>query len=159
MVRLICLVLALTGSLAMYGQSTESLTMVPRLGGAHFEYRKDTSIFDVSHREVLDIMFKDQQAYDLFRKARNQSRVAGLMGFTGVGMVVVPLFTAATGGEPEWGLAAGGTALIVASIPFQRAFRRNAQEAVDAFNKRHTAFKPRVDYYVAGLGARLVIRF
>ena len=33
------------------------------------------------------------------------------------------------------GLAAGGTALIVASIPFQRAFRRNAQEAVDAFNK------------------------
>jgi hypothetical protein len=133
--------------------------MIPRLGGAHFEYRKDTNIFDVSHREVLDIMFKDQQAYDLFRKARNQSRVAGLMGFTGVGMIVVPLFTAATGGEPEWGLVAGGTALLAASIPLQRAFRRNAHQAVDEFNKRHTAFRPRADYYVAGLGARIVIRF
>ncbi len=130
-----------------------------RFGGAEFEYTKDTSTFDISPKEVLVIMKNDPLAYAEFKKAKSNYSVSGVLGFLGGGLIIVPVVTAIAGGEPEWGLAAGGAALVISSIPLHRAFKRHAQSAIDTFNKKHTAFIPRTEYYLSGLGARVVIKF
>ncbi len=137
----------------------ESLVMYHSFGGAEFEYTRDTSTFDVSPKEVLQIMKDDPLAFEEFKKARKNYNAAGVLGFVGGTLVIVPVITAIAGGEPEWALAAGGAALLIASVPLHRAFKRHAQGAVDTFNKKHTAFIPRTEYYVFGLGAKVVIKF
>lgn len=133
--------------------------MYPRFGGAEFEYNKDTSSFDISPKEVLVIMKSDPLAYEEFKKARSNYNASGVLGFLGGGLIIVPVITAIAGGDPEWGLAAGGVALVITSIPLHRAFKRHAQSAIDTFNKKHTAFRPRTEYFISGLGARVVIKF
>jgi len=140
-------------------QHRESLTVYPRFGGAHFEYTNDTATFDVSPKEVLEIVHDDPLAYAEFKKARSNNRAAGILGFAGGSLLAIPLVEALMGNSPEWSLAAGGAALLVTSIPFHKAFRKHAENSVDLFNKKHTAFKPRAEYFLSGLGARIVIRF
>lgn len=142
--------------LATHGQK---LTMYRTFGGAHFEYEKDTSVFQVSPRQVGQILFDDPEAYAEFKKARSNNAVAGILGFVGAGLLIIPTVTAIAGGEPEWGLAAGGAALIIGSIPLQRNARRHAQNAVDLHNKKHASTLPRTTYYVSATGVRMVIRF
>lgn len=141
--------------------SVRRLTMHKTFGGAHFEYQKDTTIFLVSPKQVLSILKDDQNtlAYEEFKKARNNSTAAGILGFAGGVLIGFPIGTAIAGGEPEWGMAAGGAALIIASIPLASAYKRHAENAVNQYNSRHTAFKPKVDYYFLGTGLKVIIRF
>ncbi|MBY0434630.1 MAG: hypothetical protein K2U26_11020 [Cyclobacteriaceae bacterium] len=142
-----------------YVSHAQQLAVYKTFGGLKFEYQKDTTIFPVSPRQVATILKDDPLAYAEFKKARTNNSVAGVVGFLGGVMIGLPLGTAIGGGEPEWGLAAGGAALIVASIPFSSAFRKHSLNAVEMYNKKHTAFKPRFDYFLAGAGVRLVVRF
>ena len=140
-------------------QSRDSLTMYRTFGGADFEYTKDTNTYYVSPKQVLEIMRDDQLAHAEFKKARLDNSVAGAMGFIGGSLILFPLVTAIVGGDPEWGMAAGGAALIVASIPFAKAFKRHAQSSVYIYNKKHTAFRPRTKFFFSGLGAKVLIKF
>jgi hypothetical protein len=140
-------------------QAFEQITMHKTFGATRFEYTKDTVTFSVSPKEVLQIMSDDPLAYEEFWKAKKNYSLAGVMGFTGAALIALPLTSAIAGGDPEWVLAAGGAALIVGSAHFSRVFNRHAQSAVITFNKRHTAFKPRFDYFLSGLGMKFTLKF
>ncbi len=140
-------------------QAFEQITMHKTFGSTRFEYTKDTVTFSVSPKEVLQIVGDDPLAYEEFWKAKSNYSVAGVMGFVGAVMIAVPVGTTIAGGDPEWAFAAGGAALIIGSMHFSKAFNRHAQTAVNTFNKRHTAFKPRMNYVFSGLGLKVALRF
>ena len=137
----------------------QSLTVHKTFGSTRFEYHKDTATFTVSPKQVLDIMQDDPLAYAEFKKARYNYSTAGILGFAGGVLIAVPIGTAIAGGEPEWALAAAGAALVITSIPLSKAFRRHAEEAIDIYNKKRTAFRPRTEYLWRGMGVGVVIKF
>lgn len=133
--------------------------MYKNFGSTTFEYTEKDSVFTVSPKQVLFIMKDDPLAYEEFKKAKINSGIAAIMGFAGVVMIAIPVASAIGGGTPEWGFAAGGAALIIGSIPLNRAFKHHAEHAIDVYNKKHTAFRPRANYFLAGIGAKVVIKF
>lgn len=137
----------------------QQLTMYHTFGGARFEYTKDTTTFSVSPKQVSQILYDDPTAYEEFKRARSNYAAAGVLGFIGGGLIGFPIGTAIAGGDPEWALAAGGAAIIIASIPLTSAFKHHAEQAIDIYNKKHTAFRPRTEYFLSGLGVRVVIKF
>ena len=158
----IIILLSMTAILPGFGQADstiQELTMYKTFGGAHYEYQKDTMIYAVSPKQVLLILKDDPLAYAEFKKAKSYNSLGGILGFVGGVMLIVPVGSAIVGSDPEWGLAAGGAALIIASIPFMKAYRRHAESAIDIYNKKHTAFRPRTEYYFSGLGIRMAIKF
>lgn len=156
---LLLFLLTCFGSHACIAQAFEQITMHKGFGSTRFEYTKDTVTFSVSPKEVLQIMGDDPLAYEEFWKAKKNYSVAGLMGFTGAALVTIPIASAIAGGNPEWSFAAGGVALMIGSIHFSKAFNRHAQSAVNTFNKRHTAFRPRAGYLFSGLDLKLILKF
>lgn len=118
----------------------QDIVMYKTFGGVRFEY--DSMV--ISPRQVQSILIDDAVAYGKFRKARTNSAVSALLGFTGGVLVGIPVGTAILGGDPEWGLALGGAALIGVSIPFNRGFQRNAQGALDIHNQKKSS---RRNYY------------
>jgi len=138
---------------------SQSITMQKHFGNTSFEYTEGDSVYRIGQKQVSFVMKDDPLALAEFKKARTNSTLAGIMGFTGAVLVVVPVAGAIGGGDPEWVLAAGGAALILGSIPLNKAFKRHAERAIDIYNKKHTSFRLRTDYYLSGAGARVVIRF
>lgn len=137
----------------------ERLVMYPRFGTVHFEYEKDTVAYQVTPKQVSQILFDHPEAYREFKTARTHSTLSGICGFVGMGLILFPTATAALGGDPEWGMAAGGAALVIASIPLSRSYRQKAQHALDSFNRKHSAFVPRPYLQFRGNGASLIFRF
>ncbi|MEJ0054166.1 MAG: hypothetical protein WDN75_00035 [Bacteroidota bacterium] len=133
--------------------------MQKHFGNTSFEYTEGDSVYRIGQKQVLFVMKDDPMALAEFKKARTNSTLGSIMGFTGEVLIIVPVVSALTGGEPEWLLAAGGAALILGSIPLNKAFKHHAMNAMDIYNKKHTSFRPRTEYYLSGAGARVVIRF
>jgi len=139
----------------------ERLILYSSFGSVHFEYEKDTAVFQVTPRQVSQILFDHPQALKEFTRARRSSTWAGIVGFLGAGLVILPAATAVAGGDPEWAYAAGGAALLAGSIPLSLNYRKKAQHALDLFNERRrgASLQPRANFYAMGNGFRLVIRF
>lgn len=155
-VFLVLLVLAL-GS-RVYAQ--ERLMVYKSFGGLHFEYEKDTAAYQVTPKQVSQILFDYPDAYQEFKTARAHSTWAGILGFVGAGLIIIPTTTAILGGTPEWGMAAGGAALVAGSIPLSQSYRRKTLSALEKFNARHaSSLKPHTEFFFCGTGMRLVIRF
>jgi hypothetical protein len=132
----------------------QEIKIYKTFGGVRFEM--DTLV--ISPKQVLELLKVEPMAYQEFKRAKVNYNVAGVLGFTGGVLIAIPLGTVIVGGEPEWGLAAGGAALLLASIPFNRAFKNRAVNALDLYNKNHASrIKPTLHF--AGTQARLVIRF
>ena len=129
--------------------------MEKTFGGARFE----TDTMTLSLNQVLEVMHNDPHAVDEFRRAKSNYSVSGLLGFTGGLLVAVPLVTALIGGKPEWSLVVAGSALILVSIPFTRAFYRHAENALEDYNKKFSASRIKTNIYLTGSGAKIVIRF
>lgn len=143
---LMCLLVVLL----IHEATAQKVTMYKTFGGVRFEYDSTT----VSPRQVSEILSIDPVAAAEFRKARTNSGAAGVFGFAGGFLLAFPLGTAVAGGDPEWGLAAGGAALVLASLPFNRAFKLRATTALDHYNKgqRTSRFsKPELNVIGAGL--------
>lgn len=123
-------------------------------GGVRFE--RDTVTLGLN--QVLDIVKENPKAYAELKRAKLNYNAAGVFGFAGAVLIGFPVGTAIAGGDPEWGLAAGGAALIIASIPFTSAFRGHTMEALDIYNNKNISrIKPEFQFY--GSGARLILRF
>jgi hypothetical protein len=137
----------------------ERLMMYPSFGAVHFEYEKDTVAFQVTPKQVSQILFDQPEALREFKTARTHSTLSGICGFVGMGLILVPTATAALGGDAEWVMAAGGAALVIGSIPLSRSYRRKAQHAIDLFNRKHSAFLLRPYLQFRGTGASLILRF
>ncbi len=151
-IRLIVFFCLFTCSSVSFGQKIE---IYKTFGGYRFE-RDSVSI---SPKMVLETMKDNQLAYMEFKKAKTNLDVASVLGFTGGLLIGFPLGTAIVGGEPEWGLAAGGLGLILISIPFNNAFKQHALSALDNYNADLNARRVKVNFYLAGAGGRLIIKF
>jgi hypothetical protein len=124
-------------------------------GGVRFEM--DTLTLGLN--QVLDIVKENPEAYAELRRAKTNYNAAGVLGFTGVILIVIPVGTVIAGGDPEWGLAAGGAALLLSSIPFTTAFRGHTMQALDSYNANHKTSRLTTEWQFYGSGARLIIRF
>ncbi|MEQ1584392.1 MAG: hypothetical protein ABL895_00825 [Cyclobacteriaceae bacterium] len=132
----------------------QQLKMYKTFGGARFEM--DTLV--LSPKQVLEILKVEPAAYEEFKRAKANYNVAGVMGFSGAFLIAFPVVSAISGGDPEWGFAAGGAALILGSIHFNRVFKGRAFHALELYNtKLTTRIQPTLYFY--GTQARLVIRF
>lgn len=135
------------------GQS-KSITLYKTFGGVRFE--RDSLI--LSPKQVQYILEEDAMALSLFKKARTNSATASVLGFAGGVLVGIPVGTALLGGDPEWGLALGGAALIGVSIPFNRLFLKQAQQAIDRHNQQIGAAKLKPELFWAGSQAGIRLR-
>lgn len=135
----------------------QKIEMYKTFGGVRFE--RDSLV--ISPRQVQSILWEDALASGKFRKARVNSSVSAVLGFAGGILIGIPVGTALIGGgDPEWGLALGGAALIGVGIPFNRAFKRNAQDALDIHNQKKSArrdFQPELFWSGSQVGLRLKI--
>jgi len=111
-------------------------------------------------KEILALMESNPEAFNAFKKAKSNLDMASVLGFAGGFMVGWPLGAAVAGGEPQWGLAAAGGALVVLSIPFSTGFKKHATKAVDIYNGNNPmarAYPARVTISTFGVGARITI--
>ena len=124
-------------------------------GGVRFEM--DTVTLGLN--QVLNIVEENPEAYAELKRAKSNYSAAGVLGFSGGILIALPIINAIVGGSPEWGLAAGGAALVLASIPFTTAFRVHTMQALELYNGKFktSRLKPELQFY--GTGARLTIRF
>ncbi|MCB0492306.1 MAG: hypothetical protein KDC93_07810 [Cyclobacteriaceae bacterium] len=139
-------------AIVSFGQKIE---IYKTFGGYRFE-RDSVSI---SPKMVLETMKDNQLAYMGFKKAKTNLDISSALEFTGGLLILIPIGTAILGGDPEWGLAAGGVGLILASIPFNNAFKQHALTALDNYNADFSARRVKFNFYLAGAGGRLVIKF
>ncbi len=128
--------------------------MVRSFGSTRFEM--DT--LTLSAKQVSGILKENAVAYEEFKKARLNSGLGGVVGFGGAILIAIPVVTVLAGGKPEWALAGVGGALVIASIPLDKAYRRHAQNALDEYN-RNFAARIHSRLYLSATGAQRVIRF
>jgi hypothetical protein len=140
-----------------FGLSSQAqeITLYKTFGGVRFE--RDTVVLSI--KMVSEILRENPQASEEFRKARVNYNTAGILGFTGGALILIPVTTAILGGNPEWPLAIGGAALIVGSIQFNRVFKSRAVNALDIYNGKVATSRIKPEFYFSGTGARLVIKF
>lgn len=151
-IRLFALLCFISCSQVSYGQE---INIYKTFGSFRFE-RDSVAI---SPRMVLEIMKDNPLAYAEFKKAKTNLDAASVIGFAGGLLIGFPIGTAIAGGEPEWGLAAGGLGLILASIPLTSAFKNHALNALDNYNGSLSSRRVKVNFYLAGAGGKLIIRF
>ena len=143
--RLTFLFLLLFNSIVV---SAQEIKMYKSFGGVVFEM--DT--LTLSMKQVMTLLnARNAAAYQEFKKAKANLDVSSVMGFTGGALIAFPLGTAVAGGEPEWGLAAGGAALILGSIPIYRSFRGRAIQALDIYNGTSSRLKPKFQFRGNGI--------
>lgn len=130
--RNLTLLLSLVAVLTVLQSNAQRLEIHRTVGGAHF--MMDTLY--LSHRQVSEIVNVDPQASHEFKVALKNYRTGGILGFGGAIVLAIPVVNAIAGGEPEWLMAGGGAILLVASLPFSRAFKSHAQLAIDGYNLR-----------------------
>lgn len=135
--------------------SAQEIKMYKGFGSVVFEMDTIT----LSMKQTMSILnARNVAAYQEFKKAKTRLDVSSVMGFTGGVLIAIPLASTIGGGEPEWAIAAGGAALIIASIPIYRSFRGRALHALDIYNGNETArLKP--ELYFWGSGVKVVVRF
>lgn len=113
-----------------------------------------------SPAEILEVMKSDPKAYQEFKKAKGNLAGATVLGFIGGGLIGWPIGTSLGGGDPQWGLAGGGVALILLSIPLISGFNKHAEKAIELYNSdSQTSHKISIGVLPYGAGAKLVIRF
>ena len=113
-------------------------------------------------KEVLPYMANNDEAYSAFKKAKSNHDAAGVFGFIGGAMIGYPLGTAIAGGNPEWGLAAGGVGFVLLSLPFSHAFSKHAIHAFDLYSQSNaqTILKPKLYVgHIRGSSLGIIVKF
>lgn len=116
--------------LGSYFSWSQQLSIYKTFGGYRFE--KDS--IAISPKMIMRLMEPNVEAYNEFKKANANYNIMSVMKFTGGALILFPAATAIAGGEPEWGLAAGGLALLLGSIPLNSSFQQHALNALDIYN-------------------------
>lgn len=128
--------------------------MYKTFGGVRYEM--DTLV--LGPKQVLEVLKSNPVAFEEFKRAKVNYNIAGVLGFTGGVLIGLPIGTAIAGGDPEWGLAAGGVGLLLATIPFNRAYKGRAFGAIELYNKKETS-RVKPIFHFNGTQAKLVVRF
>ncbi len=147
-IGIVCLV-------ACHSLMAQKIEMYKTFGGVRY-LRNDSLLSDP---QMSMILYKDNKAaYTEFKKAKKYSVISSIMGFTGGALIAVPLITAVAGGEPEWLFVAGGGALILGSIPFNRIYKARSLHAIDIYNEKLTS-RIKTNFYFTGSRAGVVVKF
>lgn len=146
-------IVSFTASISL-AQTAGEITLVKTFGGARFEM--DT--LTLSPQQVMTILKDTPLAYEEFKQAKRNYSTAGVMGFAGGLLIGFPIGTLIAGGDPEWSLAIGGAALLLGSIPLNKAFQRHASNALDLHNKKYSS-RISTNFYLSGTGFKLRFRF
>src|SRR6478735_6276992 len=129
---------------------SQKIEMFKKFGGVRF-MQGDTLL---SERQVAMILFKENKsAYVTLKKAKKFNTFSSILGFTGTALIAVPVISAIAGGTPEWGLAAGGAALIIASIPLNRIYKSRTLDALDIYNGEQPTGRMQPSLYFTGTRA------
>lgn len=127
----------------------QEIKMYKSFGGVVFEM--DTVTLSV--KQVMTLLnARNAAAYQEFKKAKTNLDVSSVMGFAGGALIAFPVGTAVAGGDPEWGFAAGGVALILGSIPIYRSFRGRAIHALDIYSGTSSRLKPTLHFNGTSVG-------
>lgn len=111
----------------------------------------------LKNKDVLQRLEGNTEAYNEFKIARSNYGASQALGFVGGALIGWPLGTALAGGDPQWGLAAGGAALVLAALPFDGKFRKHARNALSMYNGQPvTRVDVRFRFY--GYGAAVVLK-
>lgn len=157
--RFILTALSFTLTIFSFAQGTEGkIRMEKHFGGPRF-YQDERLL---KPKDVLNIMASDEEAFNVFKKAKANYDAAQVFGFIGGFMVGWPLGTALGGGEPQWGIVAGGAGALLLSLPFSGEFKKHARNAVEIYNREPLYDKSnRVSILLIpyGAGGKAIIRF
>jgi hypothetical protein len=112
-------------------------------------------------KEVLSVMAGNPEAYAAYKKAKSNYDAGQVIGFIGGFMVGYPLGTALGGGDPQWGIAAGGVGLLLLNIPLSTAYKKHAGNAIELYNGQtgSTARNYSIELTPTVTGAKAVLRF
>lgn len=111
--------------------------------------------------EMVKTMESNDEAFREITKARTNNTIGMVLGGAGGFMVGYPLGAAVAGGDPNWVMAGIGAGLIAVSIPISLKFNKQAETAVDLYNKglETNSRIPRPEFYFGctenGVGLRL----
>lgn len=119
--------------LASLGTKSQTIEVYSSFGGLRFE--RDSLV--ISTRQVSQLLADDPVAFQGFQKARRQGAFSSVLGLSGTVLIGIPVAGLLLGIKPDWRYAMAGATVIGVSIPFSRAFKRNAIRSVDRFNTRH----------------------
>lgn len=157
--RFILTALLLTLTVFSFAQATDGeIRMEKHFGGPRFYHHEKL----LKPKEVLNIMASNEEAFNVFKKAKANYDAAQVIGFIGGFMVGWPLGTALGGGEPQWGIVAGGAGALLLSLPFSSEFKKHARNAVEIYNREPLYGKDnRVSVVLIpyGAGGKAIIRF
>jgi hypothetical protein len=117
---------------------------------------RDTVVLGIN--QVMQILKNNPQAYAEIKKAKTNMNFSSVLGFAGGVLIGLPLGTALAGGDPEWGLAAGGAGLILASLPLNKAFQNHTLKALEIYNG-HPGSRVKSQFRFTGNAVQWVIRF
>lgn len=145
-------------SFSLFAQSNDGdLRMEKTFWGVKFsEYGRS-----LKPKEVLQIMEVNPEAFAEFKKAKSNYDAAQVFGFIGGFMIGWPIGTAISGGDPQWGIAAGGAAVLLLTIPLNNGFTKHGRNAIAIYNDsgNSASIRPTIHLQVQGTGARVVIKF
>lgn len=153
MIRSVIILLA-----CLLSECTIAQSIRPEIRMERSRFYEDDKL--IKPKEVLSRMEADPEAFAAFKKAKANYDASQVFGFIGGFMIGWPLGTALAGGDPQWGLAAGGAAVILASLPFNSAFKKHAANALTIYNKRSgaSAFPVKLKFRFDGTGVAIVAR-
>jgi len=135
----------------------DSIIASKAFGGYKFE--QDGKM--LNPKAMLKIMEEDQEALIYMKKAKTNSDLSMVIGFTGGFLIGWPIGTAIGGGDPNWVLAGVGAGLLVLAIPVSKAYNTNALKAVELYNtsQRSAYFQNGIDLNLGltenGVGLKL----
>ncbi len=117
----------------------------------------------LNNRDLQLKLKSNAEATALMKQARTNNTFASIFSFAGGALIGYQLGAALGGGEPNWGVAGIGAGLIAVGIPFNTAYNRKSQSAVDIYNNSLVTgsyyFKPEFKAGFTGNGLGLLVQF
>lgn len=134
-------------SISIFAQS-DSITAIKAFGGYRFEQNGEY----LNGKALLQRMAENEEAYVMMKRAKSNSDMATVLGFTGGLMIAWPLGTAIAGGDPNWIIAGVGAACLAVGIPLSIRASKGMFQAVEIYNSNRNG-----TYFEQGLLLRLGI--
>lgn len=131
MKKLIFLILMILPLWMLSQQTVDTIEIKTVKGKKEYFYKGEPLTFD----KLIDLTKSNEEASIKIKAAKNNIGGAKVLGYAGGFMIGYTLGVAIGGGDPPWLLAAAGVGVIVLSIPLNKAYQRNINEAANIYNK------------------------
>jgi len=113
-------------SISVFAQS-DSIIATKAFGGYRFEQNGEY----LNGKALLQRLEVDEEAYGMMKRAKSNSDIATVLGFSGGLMLGWPLGTAIAGGDPNWVLAGIGAGCLAIGIPLSISASKGMFRAVE----------------------------